>query len=376
MNTDTSTFSQAKVLSADPVAVPSTPLLVGFDWGTNTSRLYASTWGAMDLAVDETIPTIVGYAKDDVLVGVIPGDEQVLFGERALKHKLHLNLVRPLDGGVIQDVKASRLFARHLKAKLGQGHSEVRAVVGMPAGSDLEARENARAALGGVFNKVLFVPEPFLAALGYRQEDRLQEVEYQDPVLNSLYVDIGAGSADVCLVQGHFPTSEDQLTSKLAGDAIDRIILEKILAAYPDCGLTLPRVRAIKEKHSWVLSEDAASPAIATIMVGGKPRKIDVTKQVGEGCQALLEEVFNMTKELIARADPESVEELLQNLIVTGGGSLIKGFGVALQTKLLEEGFENPRVHVLGDNYKDFVAKGALKTASRAREDQWQTLFD
>ena len=82
-----------------------------------------------------------------------------------------------------------------------------------------------------------------------------------------------------------------------------------------------------------------------------------------------------MTKELIARADPDSVEELLQNVIVTGGGSLIKGFGVALQTKLLEEGFENPRVHVLGDNYKDFVAKGALKTASRAREDQWQSLL-
>ena len=125
-----------------------------------------------------------------------------------------------------------------------------------------------------------------------------------------------------------------------------------------------------------MLSEDATTPAIATIMVGGKPRKIDVTTQVGEGCLALLEEVFNMTKELIARADPESVEELLQNVIVTGGGSLIKGFGVALQTKLLEEGFENPRVHVLGDNYKDFVAKGALKTASRARDDQWQSLLD
>ena len=50
-------------------------------------------------------------------------------------------------------------------------------------------------------------------------------------------------------------------------------------------------------------------------------------------------------------------------VIVTGGGSLIRGFGVALQTKLLEEGFENPRVRVLGENYKDHVARGALQSA-------------
>ena len=375
MKSNTANSTKAKILTADQTLTKNAPLLVGFDWGTNTSRIYAAPLGASRASVDESIPTVVGYAKDEVLAGVIPGDENVLFGAMANKHKLHLNLVRPLEGGVIQDTKAARLFAQHLKSKLGDDHSEVRAVIGMPASSDLQARETAREAVHGVFNKVLFVPEPFLAALGYRQEDKLQDIDYQDPVLNSLYVDIGAGSSDVCLVQGHYPTTEDQLTSKIAGDAVDRIILERILAAYPDCGLTLSRVRAIKEKHSWVLSEDATTPAIATIMVGGKPRKIDVTTQVGEGCLALLEEVFNMTKELIARADPESVEELLQNVIVTGGGSLIKGFGVALQTKLLEEGFENPRVHVLGDNYKDFVAKGALKTASRARDDQWQSLL-
>ena len=369
--------STAKVLTADTSATASSkPLHIGFDWGTNLSRLYGINGTGSTPIIDESIPTVVGYAKDEVLAGVIPGDAKNLFGHMALKHKLHLNLVRPLEGGVIEDPESAHLFAQHVKEKLGKTKGEVRAVIGMPASSDLQARENARNAVQGVFNKVIFVPEPFLAALGYRQEDKLDDIEYQDPVLNSLYIDIGAGSADVCLVQGHYPTGEDQLTTKLAGDKVDAIILEKIMQAYPDCGLSLPRVRAIKEKFSWVLSEDAATPAIATLMVGGKPRKIDVTTQVGEGCRALLDEVFNMTKELIARADPDSVEELLQNVIVTGGGSLIKGFGVALQTKLLEEGFENPRVHVLGENYKDFVALGALKTARRAREDQWQTLLD
>jgi rod shape-determining protein MreB len=227
----------------------------------------------------------------------------------------------------------------------------------------------------GVFTKVIFVPEPFLAALGYRDEDRLSEAKYQDPVANSLYIDIGAGSTDVCLVQGHYPTVDDQLSAPFAGDAVDQIILDGILAAYPDCGLSLARVRDIKETHSFVLAQDSATPAIASVIVGGKQRKLDVTDQVGAGCEALLQKVFEMTRDLIARADADSVTELLQNVIVTGGGSLIKGFGVALQTKLLEEGFENPRVRVLGESYKDYVARGALKAARQAKDRQWQNLI-
>ncbi len=352
-------------------------LLVGLDWGTNTSCLMAAPLASAEsrIGFKEQIPTVVGYAADNVLHRVLPGDAKVLFGQEALKHKLYLSLVRPLRGGVIHDIAAARLFAQHLRDRLGAGEREVRAVIGMPASSDLSAREDARAAVQGVFHKVIFVPEPFLAALGYRDETRLGDSKYQDPVMNSLYIDIGAGSTDVCLVQGHYPTVEDQLSAPFAGDAVDQIILDGVLAAYPDSALTLARIREIKERHSYVLAQDGTTPAIATVTVAGKLRKLDVTEQVGAGCEALLGRVFEMTRDLIARADPDSIAELLQNVIVTGGGSLIKGFGVALQTRLLEEGFDNPRVRVLGENYKDYVARGALKAARQARDRQWQTLI-
>jgi rod shape-determining protein MreB len=352
-----------------------TTLLVGLDWGTNMSCLMTSPAGSADVAVKEQIPTVVGYASEAVLDQVLPGNSKVLFGRDAIKYRQNLTLVRPLQGGVIHDLPSATQFAQHLGSRLKGTATDVRAVIGMPASSDVAARENARAAVKGIFSKVIFVPEPFLAALGFRDETRLSDSTYQDPVLNSLYIDIGAGSTDVCLVQGHYPTGDDQLSAPFAGDAVDAIILEQILAAYPDCGMTLSRVREIKEKHSFVLGEDGSKSAIATVMVGGKARKLDVTQQVGAGCEALLDKVFVMTRDLIARANPETVAELLQNVIVTGGGSLIKGFGVALQTKLLEEGFENPRVRVLGENYKDYVAFGALKAARQAKDRQWQTLI-
>jgi rod shape-determining protein MreB and related proteins len=366
--------SPAQVIHTDAPATAKNTLLVGLDWGTNTSSVMACPLGSTDTTITEQIPTVVGYVPDNVLDGVIPGDAKRLFGRMALKYKAHLNVVRPLKGGVIDDLEAARLFAQHLRGLLGEPR-EVRAVIGMPASSDLQARENARNAVAGVFNKVLFVPEPFLAALGFRDETKLSDPKYNDPVLNSLYIDIGAGSSDVCLVQGHYPTVEDQLSAPFAGDAVDQIILDAALANYPDSGLTISRIREIKEQFSFVQASDSPKAAIATVMVGGKALKIDLTRAIQAGCEALLDRVYDMTRDLISRANPDTVAELLQNIIVTGGGSLIKGFGPALQARLANEGFFAPRVNILGENYKVYVAKGALKAARHAKDRQWQTLL-
>jgi rod shape-determining protein MreB len=361
--------------SALATTVAQDTLLVGLDWGTNISSLHAARADSTELTVQEQIPTVVGYALDNVLDGILPGNAKLLVGKLAQKHRQHMRVVRPLRGGVIAEREAARDFARHLRTRLPENATDIRAVIGMPASSDLAARENARNAVHGVFSKVIFVPEPFLAALGYRDEERLTDPDYQDPVLNSLYIDIGAGSTDVCLVQGRYPTVNEQLSIPFAGDSVDQLILDAALAAYPDSGLTLAKVREVKEKNAFVMNDEGQPVAIATVMIGGKPHKIDLTTQIEAACEVLLQKVFEMTRELIGRADADTVGELLQSVIVTGGGSLIRGFGVALQTKLLEDGFENPRVRCLGQNYKDYVARGALKTARQAQERHWQNVI-
>ena len=79
---------------------------------------------------------------------------------------------------------------------------------------------------------------------------------------------------------------------------------------------------------------------------------------------------------MIARASSDSVVALLQNIIVTGGGSQIKGIDAMLQKKLTDDGFESPKVRLAGVDYKRYVAIGALKAAQSARENQWQVLLD
>jgi rod shape-determining protein MreB and related proteins len=359
---------------AEPARRPTavSTVLVGFDWGTNKSCIQVVKPGTEGIATT-VVPTVVGYAKDGIVDGILPGEGRTFFGEEALKYRMHLRLVQPMIDGVINDVAASRDFAQHIRSQIAsETGTEIRAVIGMPANAERAARENLRQAVNGVFDRVLLVPEPFLAALGYRDESRLGQEGYVDPVSNSLFVDIGGGTTDVCMVQGYYPTAEDQISFAFAGDKVDALIDEGIRKTYPDVQLSNLKIREIKEKHSYV--GKAENPVVVSVIVGGKMRKLDVTAQIGAATEALLMEIYEAVKTLIVRANPDTVAELLENIVLTGGGSRIRNLDKELQRLLTEEGFEAPRVHVVGDGYKEFVAKGALKAARQAKETQWQQI--
>jgi len=349
-------------------------LLVGLDLGTNTSCIKAVKSGSKAEPQTEIVPTVVGYTNEGILPGVIPGDATTLFGSMAYKYKLHLSLAQPLREGVIEDMDAARDFLKHLKGLIDVSEeAETRAVIGMPANADGAALENTRLAVTGIFDKVILIPEPFLAALGSREEGNLLNEDYVDPVCNSLFIDIGAGSTDVCLIQGYYPEAEDQISLPFAGDAVDALIQKAILARYPDCQISLAKCRDIKEQRSFVQGRE--KEILANVMIGGKIRKLEVADAVGAACDALLQKVFEAARSLIVKADPDSVPDLLQNIIVTGGGSLIRGFGEALQLLLAEEGFEGCRARCIGEDYKSHVANGAMKAAYQAKERQWQNLL-
>ncbi len=365
---DTSTLPPAEKATEKSV------LFLGFDWGTNKSCLKAAYAGKPETAIDQIVPTVVGYAKDGIVDGLLPDNATVLFGKQALQHRLHLNLVQPMVDGVVKDVASARDFAKHLRSLIDvPAGTEIRAVIGVPANADSTARENVRQGVSGLFDRVLLVPEPFLAALGFRDETRLSGADYVDPVRNSLFVDIGGGTTDVCLVQGYYPTADDQVSLAFAGDKVDALFYDAVRKTYPDCELSPIKVRELKEQHSFVGKSDA--PVIVSVMVNGKVRKLDITEQLGTACTELLNVIFGTVKDLIARTSSDSVGELLQNIIITGGGSRIRGLDTELQRLLAEEGYEQPCVRLAGERYKEFVALGALKAARGARDNQWQQVI-
>jgi rod shape-determining protein MreB len=128
-------------------------------------------------------------------------------------------------------------------------------------------------------------------------------------------------------------------------------------------------IRKFKEQYSYIGETEYGKRV--QVPIGGKPKKFEIGKQISIACNRLLEEIFNATQEAISMASAESVFEMLQNIIITGGGSRIKNIAPELQRLLLEDGYASPKVSTAGDNYKEFVAIGAYKAAKGAKDNQW-----
>ena len=246
-------------------------------------------------------------------------------------------------------------------------------MVGVPANAGEAAREDIRRAAQGFFDRILLIPEPFLAALGYRDDARLAQPNYIDPVVNSLFIDIGGGTSDLCLVQGCFPTRNDQISIAFAGDAVDELMHAELDRTYPNNGLSRQKVREIKEAHGYV--GPSRKPLEVKVIMGGKAHTLELGDVIGRACNALIDKIYPALTTLIERAGSDSVVTLLQNIVVTGGGSQLKGIDTLLQKKLTDDGYETPKVRLAGQDYKRYVAIGALKAARAARENQWQVLL-
>ena len=364
----------AQATPPKPVQGKASILLLGLDLGTNKSCLLAGPSGSTDITVSKVVPSVVGYVKDGIVDGIITNNARILYGEDALTQMLHVDLVAPLAEGVISHPDAARDFMQHIRLLADPtGNAEIRAVVGVPANAGEQARENIRKSAQGIFARILLIPEPFLAALGYRDDSRVKQSGYVDPVVNSLFIDIGGGTSDLCLVQGYFPTRDDQISIPFAGDAIDDLLFEDLNRTYPNNGLSRITVREIKETNAYV--GPSRKPMDVKVVMGGKSRSLELGDAIGNACNALIDKIYPALATLIASASSDSVVTLLQNIIITGGGSQIKGIDTVLQKRLTDDGYENPKVRLAGQDFQRYVAIGALKAARAARENQWQILF-
>ncbi len=350
-------------------------ILIGFDLGTNKSCVLAGAAGSNDISLSKIVPTVVGYVKEGIVEGIIAGNNPVLFGEEALKNLLHVNMVAPISEGVISRPDAAKDFFRHVRSQVDPSNSaEIRAVIGIPANADERSREDIRQCSLGVFDRILLVPEPFLSALGFRDDSRVGQPGYVDPVTNSLFIDIGGGTTDLCLVQGYFPSREDQVSIPFAGDAIDELLHQELNRLYPNNGLSRLKVREIKETHSYV--GPIRKPIDVRVIIGGKAHTLELGEALGNATNMMIEKLYPALTALISRASSDSIVTLLQNIIITGGGSQIKGIDTVLQKRLSDDGFEAPKVKLAGQDYKRYVAIGALKAARAARENQWQYVLN
>jgi len=329
-------------------------LYVGIDLGTYQSTI-ASSAGKL-----QTIETVVGRPKDPVARNFLGRD--VLFGEDALKNKLACNLYRPMAAGVTQDdeanLAAAKAFVSHLLETVDpEEFDEVLGVICSPSHVSFTDKSNLVATLRGQVNAIMVVTEPFATAYGI------------DEIAGSIVVDIGAGTTDIARVYGTFPTDEDQVTITEAGDWLDLQLMELIKKKYTGAQVTKDMVRKWKEASSYVGGE--AREVTVELSVDGKRQVVDIGDLILEACELIIPKIGNAIKRNVAGADPEYQQILRNNIILSGGGSLIDGVAERVASEISDIG--DVRVWCVEDPINS-VAAGALKLASEMPDDMYTSI--
>lgn len=331
---------------------------LGIDLGTSRTSITTSN------GVRQTVWSYVGYPKDHVAKKKF-GGRDIIYGKEAVENRLALNLFRPLAGSSIkrkgshdsEDIKRSiRDLLQYLVslAKVPAG-STIYAVIGAPAEASVDGKATILEAASSCIDSVIVCSEPFSVAYG---------LDFLD---DTLVIDIGAGTTDLCRLHGTMPQPEDQRTHEVAGDAIDEALATLIKEKYPEAQFSINMIRGFKEKFSSVSPK--MDEAVVTMPVNGKPQDFEVTELVYKACYTLVPPTVAALQDLIATYDPEFQHKMRQNILIGGGGSQIKSLGLAIEAALSDYGggkvttVEEPQY--AGSN-------GALKIALDMPEEYWK----
>lgn len=284
-------------------------LQIGVDLGTSRSAVSASNGNRYWVA------SYVGWPRDFVAQKML--GERVLFGDEALEHRLSVDLVRPLAHGVIRegterDHESVMELVGHLieTAEPSPGQT-VHAAVGVPAEALRVNKMAIKEAVSQYTDRLMVVSEPFAVAYGAGVLD------------NAMVIDIGAGTADFCVMHGTMPGEEDQRTLNMAGDYIDEQLYNLLMESYPDADLSLNMVRGFKEELAFV--SPARRRAEVEFPIHGRLVRQDIGDEMRRACESILPAIAETAMDMISRYDPEFQERLRGNIVLAGGGSQIEG---------------------------------------------------
>jgi rod shape-determining protein MreB len=328
-------------------------LFIGIDLGTNHTAISTSN------GKKNSILSIVGTPRDAVASKFLKKER--LYGDEALKHRVALNMFKPIESGLLknqrEDLEAAKGLLEYVLNSVDVNRDVKKyAIIGVPSQASVLNKKIITEIAGDFFDGIMVASEPFCVAYN------IEELEH------SLVVDIGAGTTDLCRVHGTLPDPDDQVSSNKAGDFIDKELVRFISDEYTNVRVTTEMAKKWKEQSAFV--GEAEEEIVVDVPVDSSILKLSITKEVKNACESIIPDIMSGISKLISTYDPDFQEDLRNNIWLAGGGSLIKNLDVVLEKEL--ELIDGGSVKIA----KDPVfggAQGALKLAMDMPPEFWQT---
>jgi len=330
-------------------------LLLGIDLGTSRT-LVMSNRGAKAM-----ISSVIGYPKD--LIGMkLLGDVKAI-GDDAVARRSYLDIFMPLENGVLKeaserDMQAARELLKHAVSHAQPDKNDkVCGIIGVPARASLASKGALLGMAREVMDMALVLSEPFMVAY------------HLGCLKNSVVVDIGAGTIDICGMKGFMPGPKDQVTILKGGNSIDEALRRVISEHHRDVLITTHLAKTIKENHSFI--GDAPGAQLVQLRAEGHPVERDLTEEIRAACETILPDIVEQLAIIIAGFDPEDQEEALQNIYLAGGGSNIRGLDRAIEAQMKD--YVSVKVRRVPD--PDYAGcAGGLKLAMDLPPQYWPQL--
>ena len=170
--------------------------------------------------------------------------------------------------------------------------------------------------------KVYLMEEPLAAALG-------AGIDIRQPQ-GHMVVDIGGGTTDVAVTALGGVVASACLAT--AGDQFDQALIQYV-RQHHDLLIGARTAQAVKEAIGQVAGEGEENAAVkGRCLTSGLPRQITLTAQeTAEAFAPVAEVIVAAVHRVLERTPPELAADVAESgLLLTGGGSLLRGFDTLL----------------------------------------------
>ncbi len=292
---------------------------IAIDLGTANTLVYLKGKGIMVnepsvVAIKKSNQEIVAYgsaAKD--MVGRTPGE---------------IVTVRPMKDGVIADFELAERMIRNFirKVKLNR-FVRPRIAIAIPSGiTDVEKRAVRDSAEHVGAREVYLIDEPMAAAIGVG-------LPISEPV-GSMVIDIGGGTTEIAVIALSGIVNDTSI--RIAGDEMTEGIVQYFKRKYNLLiGENTAEMIKCNIGSAAPHNEKAALTVKGRDLVAGIPKTVEITsEEVQEALSESVASIVEAVKICLEQTPPELSADILdRGIILTGGGSLLKG----LDERLREE---------------------------------------